>query len=80
MRTVAALILLALLAAAGCGNKPPETKYDPDRKEHENHPQPQPDSVPQAGVKALKEIKQIRKDEAVNVKEDQKVVEESDTQ
>jgi hypothetical protein len=63
-----------------CGDSKPAVKYDPDRKEQEKHPQPDPEptSVPQAGVDALKDIKKIKKQEDEKLKEDQKTLQQID--
>ena len=80
MRKTIFVLLLLSVAAAGCGNNQPEASYNPERIENEKHPQTIPDSVPQAGINALKEIKQISNDEKGKVKADQKVLEQSDSQ
>jgi len=78
MRKCIPVLLLSLVWVFGCEEKKPEVKYNPDRVEHEKHPQPTPSEVPQAGVEALKDIKNIKKNEGEKVQKDQQLLEQAD--
>lgn len=73
-----AVLLVAICFLPACESKPREIKYDPDRTEHKKHPQPEPASVPKSGIDAVKEIKQIKKQEDEKLKEDQKTLQQID--
>jgi hypothetical protein len=77
MRWIAAAFLV-IFCLAGCESKQHEIKYDPERAERNKHPQPEPSSVPKSGIDAVKEIKEIKKQEDEKLKENQKTLQQID--
>lgn len=73
-----AVVFLAICCMTGCESKQHEIKYDPDRAEQKKHPQPEPASVPKSGIDAVKEIKEIKKQEDEKLKENQKTLQQID--